>query len=109
MSGYIPLPSGKTVAINATTTSSSVYLDVGTSNSVVNVLITNADPTNVAFVNWNATGASTATTANFPVPPYYPTVLQINSPNNFDSNVTISAITATGTATIYVTPVVYLG
>jgi len=109
MAGYIPLPKNKTVSIAATTTSSSTYLDVGQSDSVTNILVTNVDPTYVAFVNWSTNGTSTATTAGFPVPPYYPTVIQINSPNVFDSNVTISAITAAGTATIYITPIVYLG
>jgi hypothetical protein len=110
MSSYIATPKNSTVAISASTNSAQTYLDVGSNNNITTVLITNADPTNTAFINWSGTASTvTATTAGFPVPPYYPVTLQINTPASFDSNVTIAAITATGTAQVYITPVAYVG
>ena len=110
MSSYIAQPQNTTVAISASNTSAQTYLDVGTSTTITTILVTNADPTNTAFINWSATASTlTATTAGFPVPPYYPATIQVNNPNTFDSNITLAAITASGTANVYFTPVVYLG
>jgi hypothetical protein len=110
MSSYVALPQNKTIAISASTSSAQAYLDVGTAATVTTILVTNADANNTAFINWSATSSSvTATTAGFPVPPYYPATIQVNSPGVFDSNITIAAVTATGTATVYITPVVYVG
>lgn len=111
MSSYIATPKNSTVAISASTNSAQTYLDVGsTNNNITTVLITNTDLANTAFINWSGTASTvTATTAGFPVPPFYPVTLQINTPASFDSNVTIAAVTATGTAQVYITPVAYQG
>lgn len=106
MSAYIPVPQSSTVGISASTTSSNTWLNVGSSNMITQILVTNVDANNTVFVNWNIQGnTSTATTSGFPVPPYYPAVIQVNQPNNFVSNINISAITTTGTAQVYFTPI----
>lgn len=94
---------GATQAISATASSSQIYVAPGP--ALVSLLFTNADPANVAFVSFGTTSSVTATTAGFPVPPLSPTVVQVAPPEVFTGNVTVAAVTAAGTATVYVTPV----
>jgi len=102
---YIPLPQNASRVVQASTTSSQFYLDVGAGNSVNNVLVTNLDATNAVYVNWAPSGSVTASNVGFPVIPYYPTVITMNQINNFDSNITIAVIAQGGTPTVVFTPV----
>lgn len=102
---YTPLPQNASRAITASTTSSQFYLDVGSANSVNNVLVTNLDITNTVYVNWANSGSVTASNVGFPVAPYYPTVINMNQVNNFDSNITIAVVATAGTPTVVFTPI----
>jgi len=102
---YIAMPQNASKTVTASTSSSQFYLDVGSANSINNVLVTNTDSTNTVYVNWALSGSVTASNVGFPVIPYYPTVIAMNQVNNFDSNITIAVIAAAGTPTIVFTPV----
>jgi len=102
---YTPLPQNASKTVTASTSSSQFYLDVGSANSINNVLVTNLDATNAVYVNWALSGSVTASNVGFPVIPYYPTVIAMNQVNNFDSNITIAVIASGGTPTIVFTPV----
>lgn len=102
---YTPLPQNASKTVTASTTSSQFYLDVGSANSINNVLVTNLDATNAVYINWAASGNVTASNVGFPVIPYYPTVINMNQVNNFDSNITIAVISTAGTPTVVFTPV----
>jgi len=102
---YTPLPQNASKTVTASTTSSQFYLDVGSANSINNVLVTNLDATNTVYVNWAPSGSVTASNVGFPVSPYYPTVINMNQVNNFDSNITIAVISTAGTPTVVFTPV----
>ena len=102
---YKPVPQSASRTVTASTTSSQFYLDLGASTSVTNVLVTNLDPTNAVYVNWASSGAVTADTTGFPVIPFYPTVIAMNPPSVFDSNITIAVVAAGGTPTVVFTPV----
>lgn len=102
---YTPIPQNASRTITASTTSSQFYLDVGSANSINNVLVTNLDPNNTVYVNWANSGSVTASNAGFPVCPYYPTVINMNQVNNFDSNITIAVIATAGNTTVVFTPV----
>jgi hypothetical protein len=103
---YTPLPPNASRTITASTTSSQFYLDLGSANSVNNVLVTNLDATNTVYVNWSNSGSVTASNVGFPVIPYYPTVINMNQPNNFDSNITIAVVATGGNVTVVFTPVI---
>lgn len=102
---YTPLPQSASKTVIASTNSSQFYLDVGSANSVNNVLVTNTDATNTVYVNWANSGSVTASNVGFPVIPFYPTVINMNPPNQFDSNITIAVLAAAGSATVVFTPV----
>ena len=102
---YTPLPQNASKTVTASTTSSQFYLDVGASNTISSVLVTNLDATNTVYVNWANSGSVTASNVGFPVSPYYPTVITMNQPNNFDSNITIAVVATGGTPTVVFTPV----
>ena len=102
---YIAIPQNSSKTVTASTTSSQFYLDVGSGNSINNVLVTNLDATNTVYVNWVNSGNVTASNVGFPVSPYYPTVITMNQVNNFDSNITIAVIASGGTPTVVFTPV----
>jgi len=102
---YIPLPQNASKTVTASTNSSQFYLDLGSGNSVNNVLVTNMDATNPVYVNWAASGSVTASNVGFPVIPFYPTVITMNPVNGFDSNITVAVISTAGTATVVFTPV----
>ena len=102
---YTALPQNASQTVTASTTSSQFYLNVGSANSINNVLVTNLDTTNAVYVNWANSGNVTASNVGFPVIPYYPTVITLNQPGNFDSNITIAVVAAAGTPTVVFTPV----
>jgi hypothetical protein len=103
---YTPVPPNVTKSISASTSSAQTYVDLTTQAAgIVNLLFTNTDAANTVFVTTSTTSTATATTSGFPVPPYYPTVIQVASPNTYVGNVTVAAITASGTASIYITPI----
>lgn len=102
---YTPLPQNASKTVTASTTSSQFYLDVGSANSINNVLVTNLDATNAVYINWAASGNVTASNVGFPVIPYYPTVINMNQVNNFDSNITVAVVATAGTPTVVFTPV----
>ena len=102
---YQAVPQNASRTVTASTSSSQFYLDVGSANTVNNVLVTNLDATNAVYVNWAPSGPVTASNVGFPVIPFYPTVITMNTPNNFDSNITVAVIAAAGTPTVVFTPV----
>jgi len=102
---YTPLPQNASRTVTASTSSSQFYLDVGSANTISSVLVTNLDATNAVYVNWANSGLVTASNVGFPVIPYYPTVINMNQVNNFDSNITIAVIASGGTPTVVFTPV----
>jgi len=102
---YTPLPQNASKTVTASTTSSQFYLDVGSANSVNNVLVTNLDATNAVYINWANSGSVTASNVGFPVIPYYPTVITMNQLNNFDSNITVAVVSTAGTPTVVFTPI----
>ena len=102
---YQAVPQNASRTVTASTSSSQFYLDLGSANTVNNVLVTNLDATNAVYVNWAPTGSVTASNVGFPVIPFYPTVITMNPVNNFDSNITVAVIAAAGTPTVVFTPV----
>jgi len=102
-----PVPQNATTTVSVSGTSTNTYIDTTAQNvNLVNLLIDNAGG-NVAFVNWNISGAATASsTASIPVLANSSRTITIKSGTVFDSNVGVAAVCAgTNTTTIYVTPI----
>lgn len=86
---------GQTKTLAVTTTTARVQvLDNASSTSTYNVRIYNAG-TVAAFINWGD-GTVTAATTDMPIAPGATEVLSLQGSN-------IAAITASGTATLYIT------
>ena len=102
-----PVPQNATTTVSVTGTSANTYIDTTAQTvNLVNLLIDNAGG-NVAFVNWNISGAATASvTASIPVLPNSSRTIYIKSGAVFDSNIGVAAIcTGTNTTTLYITPI----
>lgn len=87
---------GKGQSISATTSSSSVTLTEPGITGCSALHVYNSG-TGAVFVRWGV-GAQTATTADMPIPPGGTRIF------NKDVADTVAAITASGTATVYVMP-----
>lgn len=90
-------PTGATVALSATGTSSQSAISGFPSTSGSGVMrVVNAG-TAIAFIKWGSS-APTATTADMPILPGAIEVFSVGTTTN------VAAITASGTATVYFTP-----
>ena len=88
----LPIPQNSTTTISVTASSANTYIDTTAQTvNLVNLLIDNAGG-NVAFVNWNISGAATASvTASIPVLPNSSRTIYIKSGAVFDSNIGVAA------------------
>lgn len=83
---------GQTVSISASTSSANTTV----SNTSANQLVITNSGTALVFVN---VGSATATTSDLPILPGAAIVI-----SRQQEDVTVSAITASGTTTVYITP-----
>lgn len=114
-------PYGSTVLANVSTTATTVFVTTTQATGAPTWLVTNAGTTDVFFrLSTNA-----AVVAAIPVTSGTSAAGQLinagdayivalpeadgDGANNFQSNVTVSAVTATGTSQLFITPVLNLG
>lgn len=96
------VPLGPTVVLSCGTGGANVAVTNPT--SVTNLWCVN-DGAHDVYMTWNFTGPAVPSTTGIAIPSNSGVIVQVNPPNNYDTNFDLAGIRLTGTDYLSVTPV----